>query len=186
MLFFFLQVSYYFCKFDTSFLLIKFILPPDWRIPSSHSPNLSSLPSPILPLFMFRKVQAFHWYQQNMKYQVMVRLSTFSCVKVRQGKPTKGLKSPKTGQSRLCFFFFCLVYTLHGDKILDFKRLLLAETIYPSEWCLSPSVIHWWQWFSSLPCFGFNVESYCHSKGSSRLKAFRLVWLGKIAIESNS
>lgn len=131
MLFFILQISYYFCKFDTSFLLIKFILPPDWCIPPSNSPNLSSLPSAILPLFMFRKVHAFHWYQQNMKYQGMVRLSTFSCVKVGQSKRKKWLKSPKTGQSGLCFLFFifCLAYTLHGDKILDFKKLLLAETM---------------------------------------------------------
>lgn len=62
-----------------------FILQHDYSFPSllsSHSLPLPCAPSqPLPPLFLFKRGQALHGNQQNMTYQVVVRLRTSPWIK---------------------------------------------------------------------------------------------------------
>lgn len=62
-----------------------FILQHDYSFPSllsSHSLPPPCAPSqPLRSLFLFKKGQALHGYQQNMTYQVVVRLRSSPCIK---------------------------------------------------------------------------------------------------------
>lgn len=64
--------------------------------PVSHPsfPPSPSLPPPSTPPhFLLRKGQIFHEYQQNMAYQVAVRLNTSRRIKTGQGDPVWGVGS---------------------------------------------------------------------------------------------
>lgn len=51
-------------------------------------PNIPPQTSPsIPPLFLFRKRQAFHGYQQIIEYLPLVRQSTTPCIITEQGNP---------------------------------------------------------------------------------------------------
>lgn len=52
-------------------------------------------PTQFTPLFLFRKGQVSHEYQQNMAYKTAVKLSTSSCVKAKQGDPVWRVASRK-------------------------------------------------------------------------------------------
>lgn len=58
---------------------------------------LQALP-PQSPPFLFRKEQVLHGFQQNMSYQVVIWLSTSSCIKAGQGNPIWRVKFQKPAE----------------------------------------------------------------------------------------
>ena len=70
---------------------LQFSLPPLLPVLPRSVHNPQSTPAPSL----FRKGQVSHEYQQNMAYQVAVRLSTSPCIQAGQDNPLWGTGSPK-------------------------------------------------------------------------------------------